>query len=857
VIIKKLGWGHFSTVWMVKDRKLQVKGNLVATSSSTSSRNFLALKVQKSAEHYTEAAMDEVELLDCIANERKACEAELRGPKEGLKKDTIQLVDHSKYIATLHDHFFHSGPNGKHMCMVFSMLGCNLLSVIKAHNYRGIPVKVVKQMIRGCCKGLDFLHRRCKIIHTDLKPENVLLQFPHQIDSDEDDMLNNLNLGVQAALGLERSSDHGRRNSLGQSIIDLEVALDDPQLPSAQKKRLKKKLKKKRQKERKRTFTKNSESSDEEDDPVDAAVTRAAEVATPIDLTPSLLCDFEMGKMLSNAANLMNPQSPTDAAASQHVKRRLGHSSFVTCNFGPRCLEADSKLTEILRENVSVSQARASEVRSKLDKMEASSGVAQICILLRCYNSEEELAKGLSSALGGVPPVVDVTSRDWHLELTLPAAKIPESLRQASFSDFSTYIHLSQRLRNGLGDDFKQSLAGIASGIAGNLTDKSSSHEANGGTSSSSSGSSSGLVPSSVFTLRFPVVSTFVVLSFLESRLPGLAFFTYKRNDGRPKIDSCIFGSMWQSVCSHPLAMRVRGSADSKCSKASAIFGFDLRLVKDFGAAKESDEHGNLSFSIGSEKVANWWEARNSIRDRVEAFTGIDPSVDMVNLVGNDDEREMVPEKDVDFKEGGKAASDVSTAPSSRDTSASSAARSPSAQIDLKDTDMLLNCRSVIVDLGNACWTHRHFSEDIQTRQYRAPEVLIGSKYDTSADIWSLGCMTFELLTGDLLFDPRAGDDYDRDEDHLAMFQELLGKMPKRIALEGKYAKNFFDKRGTLKHIKQLKFWPVQDVLTEKYHFPPEEAKEIAKFMTPLLDFDPKTRATALEALHSDWLRKG
>jgi serine/threonine-protein kinase SRPK3 len=34
----------------------------------------------------------------------------------------------------------------------------------------------------------------------------------------------------------------------------------------------------------------------------------------------------------------------------------------------------------------------------------------------------------------------------------------------------------------------------------------------------------------------------------------------------------------------------------------------------------------------------------------------------------------------------------------------------------------------VIVDLGNACWTHRHFSEDIQTRQYRAPEVLIGSQ---------------------------------------------------------------------------------------------------------------------------------
>ena len=839
VIIKKLGWGHFSTVWMVKDRKLHLK--------NATTKHFLALKVQKSAEHYTEAAMDEVELLDCIAKERKACEAALHSNSQNGKKDIVEAVDHSKYIATLHDHFFHSGPNGKHMCMVFSMLGCNLLSVIKAYNYRGIPIAAVKQMIRGCCKGLDFLHRRCRIIHTDLKPENVLLQFPHQIDSSEDDLM----AGV-AALALERKSDHGKRNSLEQSIVELEAALDDPALPPAQKKRLKKKLRKKRQKERKRTFNKQGDSSDDDDEedatgPDTAEEEDVEEVNNFVDASPSLLCDFEMGRMLTNAANMMNPQNHAPNDANQRVKRRLGHSSFVTCNFGPRCLETDSKLTEILHENVSVGQARASEVRSKLDKMEASSGVAQISFMLRCFTTEEELAKSLSNALGGAAPTIDSNSRDWHLELTLPAAKIPESLRQASFSDFSTYIHISQRLRSSLSDELKQTLAGIASGVALNLTEK----------PTDSNGSSSGLVPTSVFTLRFPTVSTFVVMSFLESRLPGLVFLTYKRNDGRPKFDSLVFGSMWQSVCSHPLAMRVRGSADSKCSKASSIFGFDLRLVKDFGAAQESDADGRISFDIGNEKVANWWEARYSIRDRVEAFTGIDPSVDMVNLVGDEDDREMVPEKDADFKEGGKSAtaSDVSTAPSSRDTSASSAARNPNPQVDLKNDEMLMKCRAVIVDLGNACWTHRHFSEDIQTRQYRAPEVLIGSKYDTSADMWSLGCMTFELLTGDLLFDPRAGDDYDRDEDHLAMFQELLGKMPKRIALEGKFAKTFFDKRGNLKHIKQLKFWPIQDVLTEKYHFPPQEAKEVAKFMTPLLDFDPKTRATALEALQSDWLK--
>ncbi len=128
-------------------------------------------------------------------------------------------------------------------------------------------------------------------------------------------------------------------------------------------------------------------------------------------------------------------------------------------------------------------------------------------------------------------------------------------------------------------------------------------------------------------------------------------------------------------------------------------------------------------------------------------------------------------------------------------------------------------------------------------------------RYDTAADMWSLGCITFELLTGDLLFDPRAGEDYDRDEDHLAMFQELLGKMPKTLALSGQYSRQFFDRSGNLRHIKQLKFWPIEEVLHEKYHFSVKDAEEISNFMLPLLDFDAAERATALECLKHEWLQ--
>lgn len=46
-----------------------------------------------------------------------------------------------------------------------------------------------------------------------------------------------------------------------------------------------------------------------------------------------------------------------------------------------------------------------------------------------------------------------------------------------------------------------------------------------------------------------------------------------------------------------------------------------------------------------------------------------------------------------------------------------------------------------IADLGNACWVGHHFTNDIQTRQYRSPEVILGSKWGASTDIWSMACM--------------------------------------------------------------------------------------------------------------------
>ena len=71
--------------------------------------------------------------------------------------------------------FMHYGANGDHFIMVFEILGVNLLEIMKRYDYKGIPIPLVRRISRQVLIGLDYLHRVCKIIHTDLKPENTIV----------------------------------------------------------------------------------------------------------------------------------------------------------------------------------------------------------------------------------------------------------------------------------------------------------------------------------------------------------------------------------------------------------------------------------------------------------------------------------------------------------------------------------------------------------------------------------------------------------------------------------------------------------------------------------------------------------
>ena len=112
----------------------------------------------RSAAHYTETAVDEIKLLNKIVQ---------ANPNHPGKRHVVSLLDS----------FEHKGPNGTHVCMVFEVLGENLLGLIKRWNHRGIPMPLVKQITKQVLLGLEYLHRECGIVHTDLKPENVLIEI--------------------------------------------------------------------------------------------------------------------------------------------------------------------------------------------------------------------------------------------------------------------------------------------------------------------------------------------------------------------------------------------------------------------------------------------------------------------------------------------------------------------------------------------------------------------------------------------------------------------------------------------------------------------------------------------------------
>ncbi len=92
-----------------------------------------------------------------------------------------------------------------------------------------------------------------------------------------------------------------------------------------------------------------------------------------------------------------------------------------------------------------------------------------------------------------------------------------------------------------------------------------------------------------------------------------------------------------------------------------------------------------------------------------------------------------------------------------------------------------------VIDFGSGCFENEKIYTYIQSRFYRAPEIVLGIPYTPSIDMWSYGCILFELYMGYPLY---PGED---EKEHMAMMMEIKGVPPRSVLARATRRKVFFD----------------------------------------------------------------
>ncbi|KAL6508571.1 hypothetical protein OROGR_023282 [Orobanche gracilis] len=160
-------------------------------------------------------------------------------------------------------------------------------------------------------------------------------------------------------------------------------------------------------------------------------------------------------------------------------------------------------------------------------------------------------------------------------------------------------------------------------------------------------------------------------------------------------------------------------------------------------------------------------------------------------------------------------------------------------------------CEVKVIDLGSSCFETDHLCSYVQSRSYRAPEVILGLPYDKKIDIWSLGCILAELCTGDVLFQN------DSPATLLARVIGIIGPIEPEMLAKG---------RDTYKHFTQnhMLYERNQDTNRLEYLIPkksclrhrlPMGDQGFIDFVGHLLETNPTKRPSASEALAHPWLQ--
>ena len=184
-----------------------------------------------------------------------------------------------------------------------------------------------------------------------------------------------------------------------------------------------------------------------------------------------------------------------------------------------------------------------------------------------------------------------------------------------------------------------------------------------------------------------------------------------------------------------------------------------------------------------------------------------------------------------------------------------------------------------ISDFGTAHHTKNKCEFGVGTLEYQAPESLLGLPYGKVLDVWSVGCIVFELITGYCLFDytrywiegcdyssasSYSSSDYDEEDDDekypveltlLGMMRRILGGFPSKLFKKGKYYDLFFNYKGKLKHYPNYLQEDSLESIISECNYDDDNTNDICIFLRKMLSINPNLRSTTSELLKDNFLK--
>ncbi|KAF8213454.1 kinase-like domain-containing protein [Mycena galopus ATCC 62051] len=766
-VLRKLGWGHFSTVWLVKDTE-SVTASLPAfrpafiSPVSVRLNRHSALKVVKSAGRYAETARDEIKLLS-------------------------------------------QGPEASHICIVFEPLGEHLLALIERNKRKGVPRALVKVIAKQVLLGLEYLHDECDLVHTDIKPENILISIP---DVEPTSTMN---------------SRIPRRPPPGAWVSHL----------------------------RQITFTAPGPIFDSQ--PLSSPGSRSVAVAfsvAPADLTVSVeaMClpyKCPYGK-IRRGLSASAPRTVVPSSKSNPVTAASSHAN------SPTSPPSTSSSTSSFSSSVSNPFTGAGSVGTPPTSLSNSLGGHGRH--RACYRGEQEnnprplpIPHQPQERVG--LPMKERSRQSSRSLLRRPGKKARVFKRDAHFSVTEIYQLLKRQIQD----------------------------------------------PPRTHQIEFRHFRVqFMEGSWPVCPAPALVVSAVVSAGGDQQGDISTLRARAAASRRVGVYHRIVGEFDRDCDPGTAVAEWYASGAKKSSGFKIDSAAGSpepepepeastswtlnrpaansVGWHLGQASPARLGAASYTIRARGPPF----PASSSSSHNNNPRTTPMSPSSAASLTP--TAASpppSASPAHSYALTTTPTPAHSPAhAPAPLPPAPPLIHTHTPalalpkprpscapgisikIADLGNATPSKKHYTEDIQTRQYRSPEAIIGRRdWGTRADIWSVACLVFELLTAEFLFDPQGqGDLFSKDDDHMAQIIELLGDFSLDVKKGGKYSADLFDANGGLRYIKTLKPWPLKRVMTEKYLWSEPDATVLCTFLEPMLAVDQRKRTDAKDILGHPWL---